>query len=196
MATAALQAIKQLRQAFIDVQLLPEALGDFHKDLQQLHDKFLPLSKLRLRTDAAQAAVQELLARVEDVTSKMKPQLEQLKQHPRSRPRWLARMQQALCICLAGPPKLQRHLEHWQHSVKSALDAVEKEKDDLLPRVPLGLFESLPHPCVTNSTVLSQLIAAVHGAEGGVVQLLGMGGMGKSVLALQAALQLEQGMAG
>lgn len=192
MATAALQAIKQLRQAYIDVQLLPEALGDFHKDLQQLHGKFLHLSKLPLRTDAAQAAVQELLARVEDVTSKMEPQLEQLKQHPG----WLARMQQALCICLAGPPKLQRHLEHWQHSVKSALDAVEKEKDDLLPRVPLGLFESLPHPCVTNSTVLSQLIAAVHGAEGGVVQLLGMGGMGKSVLALQAALQLAQGMAG
>lgn len=192
MATAALQAIKQLRQAFIDVQLLPEALGDFHKDLQQLHGKFLALSKLSLRTDAAQAAVQELLARVEDVTSKMKPQLEQLKQHPG----WLARMQQALCICLAGPPKLRRHLEHWQRSVKSALDAVEKEKDDLLPRVPLGLFESLPHPCVTNSTVLSQLIDAIHGAEGGVVQLLGMGGMGKSVLALQAALQLEQGMAG
>jgi predicted ribonuclease YlaK len=126
LTAAALQAIKQLRQAYIDAKLLPAALSDFHKDLQHLRDKFL---------------------------------------------------------------------DQWKNGGKTALEAVEKEKDNLQPRAGLCLFESLPQPCVTNSTVLTQLTGVLKDAQGGVVQLLGMGGMGKSVLALQAALQLEQGAA-
>jgi hypothetical protein len=196
LATAALQVVKQLRQAYIDAELLPEKLRDFHADLEHARDKFLPLSTLRLRTDAAEAAVRGLLGRVEGVIKEVEPELRP--QPTGWWPRWRANMWQACCTCLAGPPKLQRRLESWKDSVKGALDAVDKEKDNLLPRVLLCSYESLPRPiCVTNSHALSSLTYAVVRAaeDGGAVELLGMGGMGKSVLALQAAFDLEQGAA-
>jgi hypothetical protein len=64
-------------------------------------------------------------------------------------------------------------------------------------------LHSLPVPCITNVQASGKLLDAIKsattdgrqdGTNPPVVQLLGMGGMGKSTLALQAAFELQKGV--
>lgn len=118
----------------------------------------------------------------------------------------------ACCRCLTGPSELSRFQQLWAKELEDALKAVRDEGEaNLLPQTRVHF--SLPKHCVTNDGVLQQLInnikqahqqdtlaAATAAPETGsyvppppVVQLLGMPGMGKSTIALQVALALEQG---
>lgn len=205
----ALQAVQKLRQSYIAVKLQPEVLQGFNSELRIIQAKFSQLSNYRLKTPAAKTAVLGLLDAVKEVLEMLQPELQQQQQQQSTSQQQqsiLKHLWQALCVCLCGLSELTNRLQLWQDKIRKALESVEKEKDNLQPQLSPLLLESLPEPCVTNHGTLQEAVNAIKEAAARsvtqtvtaagppVVQLLGMGGMGKSVLALQVALKLDKGV--
>lgn len=115
---------------------------------------------------------------------------------------------QAAWLCLTGPSRSTRQLQQWQQWLKEDVEAVERERANLLPQPWLRNYEKLPDVCVTNDAACDELKQALEAAAAAgqtaqqgtsaaqrppVVQLVGLGGMGKTTAALQVALALEKG---
>lgn len=215
-----LSLIQRLAQAHIDIKVEHVELQQLHKWLKDVQKEVQPLLSLRLRSDTARTAVQQLLDTTNQALAdleKRAPDLTGCGVSPKQG--FVKQLAQSLCRCLTGPSELSSFLKVWEAQLRNALQPV-KVAGSLQPQV--SSAAALPQPCVVNEAVYEELKHMLQEAAGcrapavgstapqaaaaaadvqaapawsgqpRVVQLLGDVGMGKSTLALKLALDLDR----
>jgi Cdc6-like AAA superfamily ATPase len=184
---------KDVNEAHYNATTLSEKIQEVHAKLQADLNRVRQLQQHGLRSD-------DLQEQADQLEKMLSAALEKLPPLSVTRAGWLQRLRTGLSImwraCI-GPSHLTRTLAKLQEN----LEALELPGDNFeLCQHHISFM--LPNYCVRPKTTADHLhkeLAGFAGSNAGqeqqapaIVQLLGMAGMGKSVLALMVAKELEK----